>query len=418
MPRSGVTNQRRKWQVIQLSLTSFTKGSFILMEGTPGVDKFYIIKSGNVRCTRANDTSGEGVKIYGPGDLVGVIACMSGHSQIENSIAETDCVLLAVSMKQYPDLIKENAPLAMKMIKIFAKRMREMNEKLTQLTLSTVAEETPEHIYDVANYYSDAGQYSVALFAYYQYLKACPQGQAVNDAKRKVIALRSKSKAVYLETTPDMTREYPHDTMIFSECQSGQEMFIVQSGGVKISKIVDGNEVTLVRLHKGDMFGEMALIESKPRSASAIAVEDCVLMVVNKQNFNQMVASQPQLIARLTNTLAARIWSMYRKFDNASLMDPQAKMLDMLAIQIEQLTSGKRTKELQTDLTLNDLVTMCGIPTEMQCIALSAMSDERRIQLVKGKIYVKDCEEVIKQASFNLKKNREKLQKAFSEQRR
>lgn len=404
--------------MVQLSLVSFKKGSFIFMEGTPGVDKFYIIKSGNVRCTRANDTSGEGARIYGPGDFVGVVSSVSGHSQIENSIAYTDCVLLAVNMKQYPDLIRENIPIAMKMIKIFAKRMREMNEKLTQLTLSNVAEDTPDHIYDVASYYDNARHPSVALFAYYQYLKACPEGSHVNEAKRKVIALRSSSRAVFLEPTPDMAREYPHDSMVFSECQSGQEMFIVQSGGVKITKIVDGNEVTLVRLHKGDMFGEMALIESKPRSANAIAVEDSTFMVVNKQNFNQMVSSQPQLIARLTTTLAGRIWSMYRKFDNASLMEPQAKMLDMLAIQVEQLTAGKRIKELQTDLTLNDLVTMCAVPTEMQSIALQAMSNEPRITLVRGKIFVKDCEEVIKQAAFNLKKNRDKLQKAFGEQRR
>lgn len=404
--------------MVKLSLTNFQRGSLILMEGTPSVGKFYIIRSGNVRCTRANDTSGEGIKIYGPGDLVGVVSCMSGHSQIENCIADSDCSLLAVGMDQYPDLIKENAPIAMKMIKIFAKRMREMNEKLTQLTLSNVAEETPEHIYEVASYYNSARQYSIAFFAYYQYIKACPQGRYGNDAKRKIALLRANSKAVFLEPTSDMTREYPRGTMIFSECQSGQEMFIVQSGSVTISKIVDGNEVTLIRLHRGDMFGEMALIENKPRSASAIAVEDCVLMVVNKQNFNMMVSSQPQLIARLTTTLAGRIWSMYRKFDNASLLDPQAKMLDMLAIQVEQLTAGKRTKELQTDLTLNDLVTMCGIPTEMQSIAMSSMSNERRIQIVKDKIYVKDCEEVIKQAAFYLKKNREKMQKAFAGTRR
>lgn len=404
--------------MIKLSLSNFPKGSFILMEGTPNIDRFYIIKSGNVRCTRANDTSGEGIKMYGPGDLVGVVSCMSGHSQIETCIAENDCVLLAVGLHQYPDLIKENAPIALKMIKIFAKRMREMNEKLTQLTLSNVAQDTPDHIYDVGNYYEGGCKYSVAFFAYYQYLKACPQGRYVSLVQHKIASLRNHSKAVYLEPTSDMTREYPHDTMIFSECQSGQEMFIVQSGGVKISKIVDGNEVTLVRLHKGDMFGEMALIESKPRSASAIAVEDCTLMVVNKQNFNMMVSSQPQLIARLTTTLASRIWAMYRKFDNAYIMEPQAKLLDMLAIQLEQLTSGKRTKELQTDLSLNDLVTMCGIPTEMQGIAMDAMSGERRIQIVHGKIFVKDCEEVIKQAAFNLKKNREKLQKAFMEQRR
>ena len=53
--------------------------------------------------------------------------------------------------------------------------------------------------------------------------------------------------------------------MIFSEAQSGSDMFIIQRGEVSITKVVNGNEVTLAVLKKGDMFGEMALIENKPR---------------------------------------------------------------------------------------------------------------------------------------------------------
>ena len=48
-------------------------------------------------------------------------------------------------------------------------------------------------------------------------------------------------------------------------------MFIIQEGAVRITKVVDGREVILAVLKKGDMFGEMALLENKPRSASAIA---------------------------------------------------------------------------------------------------------------------------------------------------
>ena len=59
--------------------------------------------------------------------------------------------------------------------------------------------------------------------------------------------------------------------MIFSECQAGADMFIIQDGAVRITKVVDGQEVILAVLNKGDMFGEMSLLENKPRSASAIA---------------------------------------------------------------------------------------------------------------------------------------------------
>lgn len=122
-------------------------------------------------------------------------------------------------------------------------------------------------------------------------------------------------------------------------------MFIIQSGQVKISKVVDDNEVILAVLQRGDFFGEMALLENKPRSASAIAHEDCVLMAVNRKNFDQMVATQAQLITRLTITLAERLWSMSRQLTNAQLRDPMFKLFDMLALQLEK--TGFRSERMQ-----------------------------------------------------------------------
>ena len=94
-------------------------------------------------------------------------------------------------------------------------------------------------------------------------MKSCPHGVYLQHAKQRFIALKPTSKAVYFEAPKEAMRYYPKDTMIFSECQSGQDMFIIQDGQVKISKVVDGNEVVLAVLKKGDFFGEMALLENK-----------------------------------------------------------------------------------------------------------------------------------------------------------
>ena len=195
--------------------------------------------------------------------------------------------------------------------------------------------------------------------------------------------------------------------MIFSESQSGADMFIIQSGEVTISKVVNGNEVTLAVLKKGDMFGEMALLENKPRSASAIAHSDCVLMVVNRSNFNQMVTTQPQLIAKLTTTLADRLWSMYRQLDNANLPDPYAKMVDILSLQIEKqkITIGNNKQSLQTELTPKDLANMCGLPAQIQAKAIYDFEQNTNIKIINGNIFIKDLLELTKQAAFYRKQN-------------
>jgi CRP-like cAMP-binding protein len=385
---------------------NFRKDSYLVVEGKAESDRFFIIQSGKVRCYKAGDIHGEAQKMLGPGDFVGVIPCMSGHSQIETVTALTDVTGISVRRDQYPELIMHNTPVAMKIIRTFATRMRSMNETLTKLTLNNVVDDTPEHIFDVADYYDEAGQSDIAAYAYYQYLKACPEGINFKKAEERFIRLKPHTHAVYFESTPDLLRVYPKDTMIFSESQSGPDMFIIQEGQVKITKVVNGNEVTLAMLKKGDMFGEMALLENKPRSASAVAHEDCRLMVVNRQNFDQMVATQPQLIAHLTTMLADRLWSMYRQLDNANLRDPLQKLIDMLALQIEKAKMNLTSKtQYQTDLSVYDLANMCGIPKEQQMEGIFRLQKDSHIKIFGGKILVPDCLELVKQAAFYRKQN-------------
>ncbi|MBP3708802.1 MAG: cyclic nucleotide-binding domain-containing protein [Treponema sp.] len=393
--------------MLQLSFVNFRKGSYLVVEGKAESDRFFIIQSGNVRAFRATDTAGGPMKILGPGDFIGVIPCMSGHSQIETVIAITDVTGISVRRDQYPELILRNTPVAMKIIRTFANSMRSMNETLTKLTLNNVVADTPEHMFDVADFYDKSGFSDIAIYAYYQYLKACPRGANAEKAKSRFIVLKARTHAVFFESTPDLLRVYPKGTMIFSESQSGSDMFIIQDGQVKISKVVDGNEVTLAMLKKGDMFGEMALLENKPRSASAIAHEQCKLMVVNRQNFDLMVATQPQLISRLTTMLADRLWSMSRQLDNANLKDLLHKLIDMLALQVEKtkLNFMQANVQYQTDLTPYDLANMCGIPKEQQAESLLRLQSDSHVRFVNGKILVPDCMELVKQAAFYRKQS-------------
>lgn len=397
--------------MLQLQIVRFPKGSYIVVEGKASGDNFYIIQQGLVQCFKATG-SGIAPVQYGPGDFVGVVPCMSGHLQIETAIALIDVVAISVKRDQYPELIAQNTPVALKIIKTFANRMRVMNMMLTKATLNSVVKDNHEQIFQVAQYYDKNAQADMAVFAYYQYLKTRPVGENAEFAKKRFTQLKGRTHAVYYEPSNELTRQYPINTMIFSEAQSGADMFIIKSGEVAISKVVNGNEVTLAILGQGDMFGEMALIENKPRSANAIAHSDCDLMVVNRTNFNQMVATQPQLISKLTTTLAERLWSMYRQLDNANLSDPLAKLIDILSLQVEKMKlpfnpNGPK-QSLQTDLTLKDLVNLCAMQTNVQAKAQYDFQLQQNFKVINGKIYIKDVQELLKQAAFYRKQNNAK----------
>ena len=387
--------------MLQLSFVNFKKNSYIFVAGQATNDRFLIIQSGTIRTISEYATGTDRNTMNGPGDFVGVIACMASQRQIETAIAITDVVAIAVKKEQYSELIAKNTPVAMKIIRTFANQMRSVNELLTQLTLKSTLESNPEQIFSIANFYDEIGQSNIAIYGYYQYMKACPNGTNVEKAKKRFVTLKSRSEAVYFETGNEGVRIYPKGTMIFSECQSGNDMFIIQSGQVKISKVVDNNEVLLAVLPKGEFFGEMSLLENKPRSASAIAHEDTTLMVLNRKNFVQMVATQPQLISRLTITLAERLWSMSRQLANSQLKDPQHRLIDMLALQLEKtrVVISSATMHL-FDFNVYDLANMGGIPKEQQNRVLGEFIKNDNIRRKEEKIYVVDCQRLIKDSEF------------------
>ena len=393
-------------KMLQLGMVTFTQNSYILVEGTPATDRFYILQSGKVRCYHETQLPGNSNVMLGPGDFVGVIPCMTGHSQTETVVAVTNVTAIIVKREQYPELIAHNTSVAMKIIRAFSRNMRSLNDNLTKITLKKTSIETPEHLFTTASYFQKIGNFEAAVYGYYQYLKQCPNGQSIDDAVKYFKALKPKVNAPYLESTSDLLRVYAKGNMIFSECQTGADMFIIQEGSVRISRVVDGSEVTLALLKKGDMFGEMALLENKPRSACAIAHENCKLMTINRANFDQMVATQAQLIARLTTTLADRLWSMYRQLVNTQLKEPREKMVDMLALQIEvkKITVAKGTG-YNTDLTPNDIAKLCGYTDSEANTPIEFFIRDQNVRIIEGKIYVPDVAELVRQAAFYRKQN-------------
>ncbi len=387
--------------MLQLSFVNFKANSYVLVEGTESNDKFYIIQTGKVNCYRESSISGNFAKILGPGDFVGVIACMSGHAQTETVMAYTDVTAIAVRRDQYPELARKNTPIALKIVRYFAREMRMLNDVRTKITLRKSGVDTPEEMFKIAEFYEERGMTDIALYGYYQYLKKLPNGMNADDAKKAFRRLKPSTHAVYLEPNQDMLRSYPQNTMIFSDCQTGTDMFIIQSGSVKITKVVDSEEITLALLKKGDMFGEMALLDNKPRSANAIAHDDCKVMVVNATNFEQMVTTQPDFISRLSGMLADRVWSMYRQLVNGELTDTRERMIDMLALQIElRKVEPVKGMPYMTDFTTQDIVNMSGVPLSQQKTATYQLFTDQNIKVVNGKIQIPNLSELIKQAAF------------------
>lgn len=398
---------------LQLAFVNYKRGSYIIVEGKQDADRFYIIRQGKADISKQIEVvAEEGGNIIGPGNFFGVVSTMSSHSHIETARAVTDITLISVRKEQYGQLIQYNTPVAMKIIEQFSARMRYLDEALIRLTLKNSGENNASHLFKVGEYYAMQSQFNQAYYAYRQYLKYSPQGEMVRAARERMAKISPYVKSLPPEFKSDeFVRRYARGTLIFCEGEPGDELYIIQKGSVKILKIMDNNEVVLAVLKPGDIFGEMAILESKPRTACAVVYEECEVMTVNRRNFQIIVGTQPQIIARLTILLAERLWLIYKQLANTLIGDPMGRIYDALLIQLEKnRVNLKQVQPYTFEFGLRELGGMVGLSKDDEMIVKNLLKN-RHFQLVRDKIHTIDVTDIVRQSEFyaklqQLEKNR------------
>lgn len=108
-------------------------------------------------------------------------------------------------------------------------------------------------------------------------------------------------------------KTYTDGEAIVREGETGDRMFIIQSGRVRVSRSMNGNEVELAQLKAGDFFGEMALIDREVRSATVSAIGEVRLLSIDKKNFLRRVHEDPSLAYRVIQKMSQKI----RELDEA-----------------------------------------------------------------------------------------------------
>ncbi|HJT80142.1 MAG TPA: DUF1003 domain-containing protein [Chthoniobacterales bacterium] len=102
--------------------------------------------------------------------------------------------------------------------------------------------------------------------------------------------------------------DYEGGSILFRAGDAGDSMYLIEDGKVQISmRSADGEELILAVLGPGDFFGEMALIDGKPRSANASVVESARLAVLSRQHFLAFVNSSPNVPVEMLTALSRRL---------------------------------------------------------------------------------------------------------------
>ncbi|MGL1892655.1 MAG: cyclic nucleotide-binding domain-containing protein [Spirochaetaceae bacterium] len=393
----------------QLGIMSCRKGAYITTIGEHKAECFYIIRSGTVRVTKEIDIKGESKAIVlKPGDFFGVVSTMSHHPHIDTALALEEVKIITVKKDQFQFLIQNNTAVAMNIINGFSQRVRILNKELVRKTNDSGDELGSHTLFTSAELYIRTNRFNEAYFLYKKYLEEAPNGANVAKATQRLAKITPYAKTqVAIDGDSSFNRVYPQDCMIFGEGQKGSELYIIQKGTVKITKIVDDKEIILAILKPGDMFGEMALLEDKPRSAAAISNENSQLMVISRSNFKKMVSEQPQIVTKLTILLAERIWGTTKLIENSNIDDHLGRLYDWLSVELEKMNAKYNSKEtFKFNFGIKELVSIVGIPRESVDEPLKEFLKNPRISEKEGKLQTSDVSEIHSQSIYFRKMDR------------
>jgi CRP-like cAMP-binding protein len=185
------------------------------------------------------------------------------------------------------------------------------------------------------------------------------------------------------------TRTFKAGEMIFSEFEPGDTFYLIQSGRVKLVKLFGDMERTLDILQPSEMFGEMAILENSPRSATAIALDVVQALEFNAQNFEILMLGNPQIAFKLLKMFAKRIYDSKRRFMILTLPDSQAKIADVfLMLDEAQSGIGKSDESREFRITVDDVAHWAGISVADARESLNHFVTQRRLEVFPDRIVV------------------------------
>ena len=177
-------------------------------------------------------------------------------------------------------------------------------------------------------------------------------------------------------------------TTIFQKGDPGDCLFAVCSGTIRIgSHSIDGKDAVLNLIQPGEIFGEIALLDGRPRTADAQAVSDCELMVIDRRDFMPMMAREPELALRVIEMLCARLRHTSQQVEDMTFLDLPARLAKTL---LWLAASSRFTVSRKITLTQRELGEMIGMTRESINKQLRAWEERNWISLQRGSIVVLD----------------------------
>jgi len=194
-------------------------------------------------------------------------------------------------------------------------------------------------------------------------------------------------------------KEFRRGDVLFREGEPGKEMYVIQAGKVNITKTVRETEKILATLGAGEFFGEMSILNHKPRSAGAVVAEDAKLLVIDPKTFEAMIRGNVEIAVRLIKKLSDRLQEADEQIENLLFRDPSSRVVHYLWQ--AALKRGKDTPQGKLlSVNLNELHVRMGVNAPEVQEAVNKTAKAKIISLVPEGVLIPDTGKMKKYLEF------------------
>lgn len=185
-----------------------------------------------------------------------------------------------------------------------------------------------------------------------------------------------------------VVRSYRKNQVIFLEEDTGNYMYVVLGGKVKVTKSSPGGKETILAIHRpGDFFGEMALLDGKTSPATVSAMEDCRIISISSTDFHHMLMRNEKVVQQIIKVLCARLRQVWSQIQSLSYSNADSRIrLGLLQLARRHGVQDSRGIIIDLKITHQELAEMVGTSRETVTRTLAQLQkqgiivvDHRRI---------------------------------------
>ncbi len=341
---------------------SYRKGAVLYIESEEDSEEVFVVESGEVEL-KGNPGMPVFRPVMGPGDIFGFTSSLSRRPRMESAVARTDCTCAVLGRDRFIESVQANPELAGRVISYFAQELRAYDDMMAGPSEEAAAADDDAHLFALARHMQSRGRNAHTIHALEVYQRRFPKGMHAGPAAKVLAALKGKASPPPVQR--GLFRVYADGQLVFCEYEPGDELYIIRSGKVEIQKTAPPEEILLSILREGDIFGELSIVSSSPRSATAIAVSETALLPVSRASLASVFQKSPATVGRILAALSQRLWFTFIRLRARGYDNPATRTYVLLENKLlEERISLAGTKPHTLPLGIGEIMSMAGVPAD------------------------------------------------------